>query len=174
MVGIVRNQEDVEESVTEPQSDERLVTSITLEQSAWNRIAAYLAENEIKKALEAELQQSMVVGIIEKDTVEAFTEEPKEIMVEGQKLDYVFDDEPLGLEKDSSLGNKKIQAQDPLEEIDLGDGSVKRPTYVSSKIGPNFKVRLMALLRKYKDCFSWDYNEMSGLSMSVVELKLPI
>jgi len=95
-------------------------------------------------------------------------------MVEGQKLDCVFDDEPLGFEKDPSLENKKIQAQDPLEEIDLGDGSVKRPTYVSSKIGPDFKIRVTVLLRKYKDCFAWDYSEMLGLSRSVVELKLPI
>jgi len=96
------------------------------------------------------------------------------MMVEGQKLDCVFDDEPLGFEKDPSLENKKIQAQDPLEEIDLGDGSVKRPTYVSSKIGPDFKIRVTVLLRKYKDCFAWDYSEMLGLSRSVVELKLPI
>jgi len=81
----------------------------------------------------------MVVGTIKKDTLEAFTEEPKKMMVEGQKIDCVFDDEPLRFEKDSSLANKKIHAQDPLEEIDLGDGSFKRPTYVSSKIGPDFK-----------------------------------
>lgn len=73
----------------------------------------------------------MVVGTIEKSSFETFTEEPKEMMVEGQKLDYVFDDEPLGFENDSSLESKKIQAQDPLEEIYLGDRSVKRPTYVS-------------------------------------------
>jgi len=49
-------------------------------------------------------------------------------MVEGQRLDYVFDDEPLGFEKNPFLSTKKIQAQDPLEEIDLGYGSIKRPT----------------------------------------------
>jgi len=61
-----------------------------------------------------------------------------------------------------------------LEEIDLGGGSIKRPTYISSKIGPEFKVQIVALLKKYKDCFTWDYNEMLGLSRNVVELKLPI
>ena len=79
-----------------------------------------------------------------------------------------------GFEKDPSLETKKIQAQDPLEEIDLGDGSIKRPTYISSKIGPEFKVQIIALLKKYKDCFAWDYNEMPELSRNVVELKLPI
>jgi len=42
-------------------------------------------------------------------------------MVEGQKLDCIFEDEPLGFKKYLSLETKKIQAQDPLEEIDLGD-----------------------------------------------------
>jgi len=50
--------------------------------------------------------------------------------------------------------NKKIQAQYPLEEIDLGDRSIKRPTYEISKIGPEFKVQIIALLKKYKDCFA--------------------
>jgi len=116
----------------------------------------------------------MVVGTTKRGTLKTLNEEPKEMIVKGQKLDCVFDDEPSGFEKVLSSANIKIQAQDPLEEIDLGDGSVKRPTYVNSKIGPNFKVRLVALLRKYKDCFSWDYNEMKGLSRSMVELKLPI
>jgi len=61
-----------------------------------------------------------------------------------------------------------------LEKIDLGDGSIKRPTYISFKIGPKFKVQIVALLKKYKDCFAWDYNEMLGLSRNVVKLKLPI
>jgi len=95
-------------------------------------------------------------------------------MGEGQKLDCVFDDEPLGFEKDLSFETKKIQVQDPLEEIDLGDRSIKRPTYISSKIGTEFKIWIVALLRKYKDCFAWDYNDMFGLRKNVVELKLPI
>jgi len=56
----------------------------------------------------------------------------------------------------------------------LGNGSIKRPTYISSKIGPKFKVQIVALLKKYKDRFAWDYNEMPGLRRNVVELKLQI
>jgi len=55
-----------------------------------------------------------------------------------------------------------------LEEIDLGDRSIKRPTYISSKIGTEFKIWIVPLLRKYKDCFGWDYNKMLGLSKNVV------
>ena len=58
--------------------------------------------------------------------------------------------------------------------MDLGDGSVKRPTYVSAKIPKEFKDRIVELLKEYKDCFAWDYNEMPGLRREVVELKLSI
>jgi len=77
----------------------------------------------------------------------------------------------LGFEKDPKGSTEKMKDQDPLEEVDLGDGSIKRPTYISTKIDKDIKFKL---LKKYKDCFSWDYNEMPGLSRDVVELKLPI
>jgi len=53
------------------------------EQEAWNKIQAYVAENKIKLAIEAELQQEMVIGTIEKNGVETINEEPEEIMAEG-------------------------------------------------------------------------------------------
>jgi hypothetical protein len=56
----------------------------------------------------------------------------------------------------------------------LGDGSVKRPTYVTAKIPKEFKDRIVELLKEYKYCFAWDYKEMPGLDRKVVELKLPI
>lgn len=40
--------------------------------------------------------------------------------VQGQRLDTIYDDEPLGFEKDPLASNPKMLAQDPLEEIDLG------------------------------------------------------
>ena len=38
---------------------------IMSEQDAWNKITAYVAENKMKKTLEAELQQKMVVETID-------------------------------------------------------------------------------------------------------------
>jgi len=61
-----------------------------------------------------------------------------------------------------------------LEEVDLGDGTVKRPTYVSTKVDKEFKAQIVELLKNYKDLFALDYHEMPGLSRDVVELKLPI
>lgn len=72
------------------------------------------------------------------------------------------------------MSTKKMQPQDPLEEIDLGDGSTRRPTYISANIDPNMRLEVIELLKEFKDCFPWDYNEMPGLSKELVELKLPI
>lgn len=68
----------------------------------------------------------------------------------------------------------KMLAQDPLEEINLGNGEVKRPTYIRANIDPDLRVELIQLLKDYKDYFAWDYHEIPGLSRYLVELKLPI
>ncbi|XP_050888197.1 uncharacterized protein LOC127093327 [Lathyrus oleraceus] len=72
------------------------------------------------------------------------------------------------------MSSAKMLAQDPFEEIDLGDGSTKRITYISTKLNPKLKVRVIELLRENKYCFAWDYDEMPGLKRELVELKLPI
>jgi hypothetical protein len=63
---------------------------------------------------------------------------------------------------------------DPLEEVDIGDGTKPRPTFVNKNLSPEFKEELIKLLREYVDCFAWDYSEMPGLSRELVEHRLPI
>ena len=72
------------------------------------------------------------------------------------------------------MAPEKMQPQDPLEEIDLGEKGDKIPTYISANIDQTIKSEVISLLKELKDCFSWDYNEMPGLSRDLVELKLPI
>lgn len=93
---------------------------------------------------------------------------------ESRRLDCIYDNEHLGFEKYPLDSTKKMQAQDLLEEIYLGDRLVKRPTYISAKVEPNMKGKVVKLLKEFKDCFTWDYNEMPGLGRNMVELKLPI
>ncbi|MCI04702.1 hypothetical protein A2U01_0025749, partial [Trifolium medium] len=81
-----------------------------------------------------------------------------------QRLDCIYDDEPLGFEKDPMSSSHRMQAQDPLQEIDIGDGTIKRPTYISTNIDPSLRKQVVELLKEYRDCFAWDYNEMPGLS----------
>ncbi|PNX86187.1 hypothetical protein L195_g042264 [Trifolium pratense] len=93
---------------------------------------------------------------------------------EKQSLDCIYDDEPLGFEKDPHSSTQRMQAQDPLQEIDIGDGSIKRPTYISANIDSGLRERMVELLKHYKDCFAWDYSEMPGLSRNLVEHRLPL
>ena len=88
-------------------------------------------------------------------------------------LDCIYDDGPLGFEKPDQQ-SKTVEIEDPLEEINLGDDQNPRITYVSNLLKKSFKERLSKLLKEYKDCFAWDYDEMPGLSRSIVEHRLPL
>ncbi|KEH17559.1 hypothetical protein MTR_0008s0310 [Medicago truncatula] len=132
----------------------------------WDKITAYVAENQLNSAKEAKNMKNEVIETTINDPIDDLTDD--------QKLDCIYDNEPLGFEEDPMGSTNKTRAQDPLEEVDLGDGTAKRPTYVSAKIPKEFKDRIVELLKEYKDCFAWDYDEMPGLSRKMVELKLPI
>lgn len=47
-----------------------------------------------------------------------------------------------------------MQAQDPIKEIDLGDGISKRPTYISTKVGSEIRAKLVEVLTEYRDFFA--------------------
>ncbi len=63
---------------------------------------------------------------------------------------------------------------DDLEEIDIGPGDRPRPTLISKNLSPEFRTKLIELLKEYRDCFALEYYEMLGLSRSIVEHRLPI
>jgi hypothetical protein len=63
---------------------------------------------------------------------------------------------------------------DSLEEVDLGDGSVHKPTYVSARLSREEREKVCCLVKQFTDCFSWSYTEMPGLSRDLVEHKLLI
>ena len=62
----------------------------------------------------------------------------------------------------------------PLEKIDIGDGSIPRLTFVNANLSDDCKADLIKLLKEYVDCFAWKYSEMLGLSRDLVEHWLPI
>lgn len=75
-------------------------------------------------------------------------------------------------ERPISLSQKDTSST--LEEINLGDGTNKTPTYISAKLDPSLKIKVIEILKEFKDCFAWDYHEILQLSQDLVELKLPI
>ena len=74
---------------------------------------------------------------------------------------------------DGKLGQGFTSADD-LVEVDIGNGDRPRPTFISAKLDSECKQQLTNLLKEYKDCFAWDYTEMSGLDRSIIEHRLPI
>jgi hypothetical protein len=73
----------------------------------------------------------------------------------------------------SKLG-EGFTSPDPLEDVDIGDGTVPRRAFVNKNLGPLFKSNLIKLLKEYFDCFAWNYNEMPGLSRDLFEHHLTI
>jgi hypothetical protein len=74
---------------------------------------------------------------------------------------------------DGKLGRGFMSA-DKLEEVDIGNGDKRRQTFISANLESGFREELIKQLKEYKDCFAWDYSEMSGLDRSIVENWLPI
>jgi len=63
---------------------------------------------------------------------------------------------------------------DPLEKVDIGDGTIPTLTFVNKNLSAKFKADLVNLLKEYVDCFAWEYHEMSGLSRDLVKHRLLI
>jgi hypothetical protein len=80
--------------------------------------------------------------------------------------DFVLDDE-------GKLGHG-FTSVDEFEQVDIGDGSKPRITYIRAKLDPECKQQLVDLLKEFRDCFAWEYYEMLGLDRSIVEHWLPI
>ena len=63
---------------------------------------------------------------------------------------------------------KKMEYQDPLEEINLGTKENQKPTYVSKLLDVGLEEKIISLLHEFMDCFAWDYEDMSRLSRELV------
>jgi hypothetical protein len=69
---------------------------------------------------------------------------------------------------------QSFSSMDDLEKVDIGDGVIPRPTYVSERLNMRQKQEIIELLKAYMCCFAWDYTEMPRLSRDLVEHRLSI
>jgi hypothetical protein len=67
-----------------------------------------------------------------------------------------------------------VEDLDELEKVDIGDGVISRPIYVSARLNTSQKQEIIELLKAYMCCFAWDYTRMPRLSRELVEHRLPI
>ncbi|MCI37848.1 hypothetical protein A2U01_0059075, partial [Trifolium medium] len=90
-----------------------------------------------------------------------------------EHLDCVIDDDPLGFENGWSDEIGKLE--DPLEEVNLAEeGETPKSTYVSSLLEKSLKQEIIKILNEFKDCFAWEYTDMTGLDRTLVEHRLPL
>nr|ABA98296.1 retrotransposon protein, putative, unclassified [Oryza sativa Japonica Group] len=107
---------------------------------------------------------------------------PADSQLKMENPSYYFEDIVEGSNvytKDTvdDLDDKQGQgfmSADDLEEIDIGPDDRPRPTFISKNLSPEFRTKLIELLREFRDCFAWEYYEMPGLSRLIVEHRLPI
>ena len=72
------------------------------------------------------------------------------------------------------MKDNKPQAHDLMEDVNLGTVEETRITYISSLLSTNLKKHTISLLQEFKDCFAWNYDEITGLDRGLVEHRLPI
>ena len=78
----------------------------------------------------------------------------KQLCTDEVGLYFIYDSSPLTFEQALEEKIKRVEVQDPLEEVNLGEDGEYRPTYISSLIGCEFKKELVGVLKEYKDCFA--------------------
>jgi hypothetical protein len=90
---------------------------------------------------------------------------------------HSYMDDAMGMVEDlDELGKlgQGFSSMDDLENLDIGDGVIPRPTYVSARLNMSQKQEIIKLLKACMCCFAWDYTEMPGLSRELVEHRLLI
>ena len=74
----------------------------------------------------------------------------------------------------SKMEDNKLQVHDPMEEVNLDIVEEPRITDIGSLLSTNLKEQIMSLLKEFKDCFTWNYDEKLGLDRGLMEHRLPI
>ena len=61
-----------------------------------------------------------------------------------------------------------------LLEVDLGDASQRRPTFIGTGLSEIEKRDLIEMLKENINCFAWSYDEMSGLAPEIAQHHLSV
>ncbi|XP_070005663.1 uncharacterized protein [Nicotiana sylvestris] len=80
--------------------------------------------------------------------------------------------EEIAKEVDNFENNPKSNL-DETEIVNLGDAENVKETRISVHLSPSEKKEHSEFLREYEDIFAWSYDDMTGLSTSIMAHKLP-
>ncbi|XP_070056491.1 uncharacterized protein [Nicotiana tomentosiformis] len=78
--------------------------------------------------------------------------------------------------KDSDLEDleEDVIPEEITETVNLGDSESVKETRISIHLSPLEKEEYIQFLKEYEDIFAWSYDDMIGMSISIVAHKLPI
>ncbi|XP_070042734.1 uncharacterized protein [Nicotiana tomentosiformis] len=69
--------------------------------------------------------------------------------------------------------NKPKSNLDETEAVNLGDSELVKETCISIHLSPSEKEEYIRFQKEYEDIFAWSYDDMMGVSISIVAHKLP-
>ncbi|XP_070044972.1 uncharacterized protein [Nicotiana tomentosiformis] len=93
-----------------------------------------------------------------------------------QHKDSDSEDDVIPKEIIKEVENFENKPKSNLEEtgaINLGDSETFKETRISIHLSPSEKDEYIMFLKEYEDIFAWSYDDMAGLSTSIVAHKLP-
>ena len=64
--------------------------------------------------------------------------------------------------------------QEVTELVNLGTDNEKKEVKIDSSLDSSAKKKIVDLLKEYVVIFAWSYQDMSGLSIEIVEHQLPM
>ena len=64
--------------------------------------------------------------------------------------------------------------QEEMEVVNLGVGEERKEVKVGIDMSVKVRDELVALLQDYQDIFAWSYQDMLGLSLDIVQHRLPL
>jgi len=64
--------------------------------------------------------------------------------------------------------------REEIEVVNLGIGRERKEVKVGTCMSSNIRDELVTLLRDYQEIFAWSYQDMPGLSLDIVQHKLPL
>lgn len=69
--------------------------------------------------------------------------------------------------------NKPKSNLEETEVVNLGDSETVKETHISIHLSTSEKEEYIRLLKEYENIFAWSYDDLTGLSTSIVAHKLP-
>ncbi|XP_070002320.1 uncharacterized protein [Nicotiana sylvestris] len=99
----------------------------------------------------------------------------RNLFLKDNDMDYSKEDEiPEEVVKEvDNFENRPKSNLDETEIVNLGDAENVKETRISVHLSPSEKKEYTEFLREYEYIFAWSYNDMTGLSTSIVAQKLP-